>query len=105
MVDQDRPDDLAAGQQRHMVLAAPVAPPEPYRQAGPRLGPRKRGRQRALGLDRRGRLQAVGAVVAVEDRDTAAGDGPLQMVLEEVVGLGLGLAELHGVANSAWVCS
>jgi hypothetical protein len=36
---------------------------------------------------------------AVQDGHPAAGDRPLEVVLEEVVGLGLSLAELHGVGE------
>jgi hypothetical protein len=117
VVDQDRPDHLAADQQRlagdgvrqrpadpadqqrRPALPALVAAPEPHRQAGAGLGSLQGAGQRALRRHRGGRLQPVGAVVAVQDGHLAAGDGPLEVVLEEVVGLGLGLAELHGVGE------
>ena len=86
-------------QQRRPVPAAPVAAPEPHRQARPRLRALEGAGQRALGRHLGGGLQPVGAVVAVEHRHLAAVDRPLQVVLEELVGLALGLAELHGVGE------
>ena len=82
--DEHRADDLAADQQRladrgvrelaaDLALmissgrfAALVGAVEAHGQAGARLGLRERRPQRAVGVERDGRLEPVGAVVAVE---------------------------------------
>jgi hypothetical protein len=113
VADQDRPDDLAADEQgltraalRAAVLADPalqqlvvlpfaVGPAEPQGQAGARLGADQAGTERIAVARRRRGLEPVVAVVAGQDGDVAAGQGTLEVPLDQAVGFLLGGGRLQ----------
>lgn len=57
--------------------------------------------QRAVRVERDGRLEPVGAVVAIEHRDIRARHGALDMGLDQAVRLGLRARRLQTLAEAA----
>ena len=86
-------------EQRRRLGGRVVRAREPDGEAGARLGVLERGLHRRAVRQRRARLELVGDAAAVEDDDLALGHPPLDVQLDDAVGLVLGLGRLHRVGE------